>query len=235
MNYQLGIAAIAATFFAVPAFSAGVTGGDIGLSYSAFTEDTDFAKTSLAGSLEFGMNRQFAVQGDLGYHGFHFIDESATTIGLHGIYHLSDESSLGLFVGQERFMGESQDFYGVEFGHEFQNFDVELYVGEGESAGDTGTAYGFSGRYAANDVFGLGIAYDRIDLGVASANRIGLKGDLALGSNTVVTAEYGTVDGSIGGLSASEGYFGVGVRMAFGAERGATFDRRGIARLIPGL
>lgn len=227
--------ALGAILVTTPVSAFEATGGEVKLSYSAFTEDSDFSKTTLDGSVEFGFNRNFGIQADLGFHNLNFIDETGTNAALHALYHLNDQTSFGVFYGVDRILGESSDFYGIEVGQEGRNFDVEAYVGAGEDAGVSGTVAGLSGRYNINEAFALGLALHRVDIENLEVTRIGVTTDFTLTPGFAVLAEVGTVDASAFGYSDSDTYFEIGARWSFGAERGATFGKRGLLELLPGL
>lgn len=213
-----------------------VTGGEVELAYSAFTDDSDFAKTALQGAVELGFNQRFGMQIDLGLHGFNGISDTATNLTLHGLYHVSDQTSIGLFYGQERLDGESVSLLGFEAGQEAAKFDGEVFVAIGEEEDLTVRLMGLSGRYAVSDKFGLGGSLQRADLeGGLDITRLGVKADMALGQSTSAFIEVGSLSGSIDGSSGSETFVGIGADLKFGAARGATFGKRGLFQMIPGL
>ncbi len=230
--------ALAAALLCAPAISqaAEVTGGEISLGYSAMTEDSDFNTTSLEGALELGFTQTIAAQLDLGYHKYGLVDDHATNVTLHGIYHFSDTTSTGLFYGRESVDGSDADFYGIEAGHEYEDFDVEGYVGYGKESGISATVVGLSGAYAFNDSVSLGMSFDNVDFqGGLSARRFGVKGSYDFGTGAAAYAEVGEARLDVGGLSISDTFVGIGATFAFGADRGATFGKRGLAHLVPGL
>ena len=212
------------------------TGGSIDLNYSAFTEDNDFATTALTGAVEFGFNRNFGVQFDLGTFAYDFVDESGTNAALHAIYHINETSSLGAFYGRDEIDGEGVDFYGVEIGQEFQDFGVEAYIGAGDDSGVSATVFGLTGLYEFDQGFGLGASWERMDFnGDLDLTRFAVKADFAVGSNVDLYAEFGSFSADGFGVSGSENFFGIGAKFNFGASRGATFEDRGMLKLIPGL
>lgn len=225
----------AALLFTAPAAAFEVTGGEVQLAYSAFWENTDASKAVLEGAVEFGFNRNFGVQLDLGFHNLNLAEETGTNGVLHAIFHLSDRTSVGAFYGMDRLLGESIDFYGLELGQEGRNFDFEAYVGLGEEAGGSGTVVGLSGRYNVNEAFSFGLALHRVDIEDSDATRIGITSEYAMTPGFALAAEFGTVDATLFGTSDSEAYFEVGATWRFGAERGATFGKRGLLELLPGL
>ena len=227
------IAALSAAVFAQSATAGEVTGGAIGLDYSAFSEDGagSVDKQTLWGSIEYGFSRAFSVQGDLALSKFGATDLDARNITLHGIYHIDDETSLGAFIGHDSVESEGLTFYGAEVGGEFGALDVESYVAYGEGDTDNSTLFGLSGMYNASETFGFGMNYDLVDSDEDDISTIALTSEYRM-ERFVLSAEIGQAD--VDG-SGSASYFGLGARMTFGAERGTTFSRRGVVDFVPGL
>jgi hypothetical protein len=219
----------------LPAFAQEVTGGALAFSHSAFLDDTSLSKTGIDGQVEVGFGRHVAFQVDLGFNRLNFVDETTSNLTLHSIYHVTEETSLGLFVGADRVAGQSLDFVGFEVGQEAASFDIEAYVGYGEDSGISGTIGGFSGRYAVSDSFGVGGAIEHGDIGGLNVTRLALQGDYAVAPQLALTAEIGTLHGSGFGGSGSEAFVGLGGKFTFGADGDATFGKRGLINLIPGL
>lgn len=233
MSKSFIAAALAAALISHPVLAGEVTGGSIGIDYSAFTEDSygTIDKTSLSGSLEYGFDRNVAVQGDLALTKFGLSEFDANNVTLHGIYHIDEATSLGAFIGRDTVESEGLTFYGLEAGHEVGQFAGETYIAYGEESGVDGTIFGLSGLYKANDALGLGMSYDRLDIEDADAHRVALEAEYRMQS-VVLTAQLGQAEIEDTG---SETFFGIGARMTFGAERGATFGKRGLIELLPGL
>jgi len=233
MNTLSFVAAISAAIFAQSALAGEVTGGAIGLDYSAFSEDSagTVDKQTLWGSVEYGFARDFSVQGDLAFAKFGATDLDASNVTLHGIYHLDDATSFGAFIGRDKLESEGLTFYGVEAGREFGTFDGEAYLGYAEDEGDSGTLFGLSGMYNATESFGFGMDYDRLDVEGSDITTVALTTEYRM-DRLVLSAEIGQAD--LDGFG-SESYFGLGARMTFGADRGTTFNRRGVVNFIPGL
>ena len=158
-----------------------------------------------------------------------------TNLGLHGLYHVSDATSFGLFVGQEELDGETLDFYGLEFGHEMAQFEVEGYLSQVDAEGEDANGLGLMGRFAVTPQVGLSASADRLDLDGLDLTRWGLMVDYAPVDNFSLYAEIGTLDASISGASDSETFIGLGAKISFGAARGATFGDRGVFKYLPGL
>lgn len=222
------------------AFSAGIATaqefkGDLTLGYSAFTEETDVNRLSADGAFEFGLSDQASMQLDVGFYGFGFSSFEGVNMVLHGIYDVNPTGSAGVFLGFEEVEGDSINFYGLEYGQSFGTGGFEAYLAQGEEAGVTGTVIGVEGTFALSDSVGLGLKLDNADFdGVLDVTRFGVKGIYALGQGSSVYAEVGTVRADVFGFSESEGFVGVGLSFAMGGEE-ATFGRRGLLNLIPGL
>jgi hypothetical protein len=213
-----------------------VTGGDVSIGHSVFIDDTDIARSSLEGSVELGFGRSFGLQIDAGVHRFNFAGEDTTTLTVHGIYRLGDSTSAGLFIGTDELNDENTTFVGAEVGHEFGRAGVEGYFSIANESGSAGDTIGLSGKFQATDTINVGASLDRVDLGGSDdITRFGLRGDLAVGQQTGLYAEVGSLSADVGGASDSEAFVGVGATFSFGANQGATFDRRGLSRILPGL
>lgn len=239
MNFRVAVVSIGALgVVACQASAVEVTGGNITLGYSSFTEDTSFSALVLKGSVELGFSKSFAVQADLGGFGYNFINETGTNFGLHGIYHLNETTSFGAYISSDSILGDSNEVYGVEAGFGSNGFDIEGYFGKTEFSGTDASTFGVLAHYTFEGNFGIGASVDRLDINVSglALTRYGLKADYML-ENTAIYAEIGSLAADIGefSLSGSERYVGVGIEFNLGAKRGATFSDRGFLKMIPGL
>ncbi|WP_226778966.1 porin [Oceaniglobus trochenteri] len=215
--------------------AAELTGGDVTLGYSAFTKDADFRALSLEGAVEFGITPQFGVEVDLAYRDFGVSDENGSNLTLHGIYHLNDDTALGLFYGRDWVSGEHADYLGLEARSTFDAFRVEGYAAHGDSEGEKATFAGLSGGYALNDAFSIETSIDYVSFeDGASLRRVGLRGEYAFAPRVSAYAEVGSVRVADQGFSDSETFVGVGASFALGDKKGATFGSRGILKITPG-
>ena len=212
-----------------------VTGGSVGLSYSAFTEDTDFNRLGLEGSMELGLSRNFGLQLDAAYHDFGFFDIDSTLLGLHGIYHMDEATSFGVFYTRESAEGEDADMLGVELGHEVRDWDFEGYIGSIDTSAGNAMFGGIQARYETGEGLGITASYDRGDEDDSDVSRFAVRLDRDVSPTTNLFLEVGTANVDAGTIDVSEPFVGLGGKIAFGAARGATFEQRGLARLIPGL
>ena len=227
-------AAAVSTGLAAGAATAQDFKGDITLGYSAFTEDTSVNRLSAEGAFEFGISDRASVQLDLGLYAFGATETQGSNLVLHGIYDVSPQASAGLFLGIDDIEGASADFYGVEFGQSFGAGGFEAYIARGEDSGVTGTVIGVEGKFALSEQFGLGLKLDNADFdGMVDVTRVGVKGIYALGQGSSMFAEVGSLRADAFGASGSESFVGVGLSFDMGTE--ATFGRRGLIGLLPGL
>ena len=245
MNYSLGMTLFAASaVLASPSIAFEFTGGEVSLDYSAYIDDIageDLNKTSLEGAVEFGFNRNFAMQVDLGFQNFGFIDESGYNPAVHGIYHLTDDTSFGLFLGHDDISSIDADYFGLQAGYESAGFEVEAYWSTGDvSEASLGSAdvniFGLAGAVDIAPNFQLTGGINRADFdGGISASQFEVGVRYAASDNFILRASIGSAKEDAFGTSVSENFFTIGGEITFGAERGATFGQRGLLRLFPGL
>ncbi len=225
----------AAILYAQSAQAVEVTGGSIGLSYSAFTEDTDISRFGIEGSVEVGFNRNISLQFDIGHDKLNATGVDSTTLGLHGIYHVDDQTSLGAFYTREDISGSDVDIVGIEGGFDTGQMEYDAYMANADSVIGNGTLLGIAGRYEFANGLGLSGAYDSLDVSVVDLSKITVKLDRDVAENANLFLEVGTGKANVVGITGSEFFVGVGGKITFGADRGATFERRGVAKLLPGF
>ncbi len=214
--------------------AAEVTGGTLGLSYSAFTRDTSVNRLGIEGSVEVAFSDALAVQGDLGHQAFNIVGDGATSVGVHGIVHLNANAALGAFYTYEDVPGSNIDVIGVEGSLATGQWEHEGYLGRFDDGTFDGTTFGVSSRYAFGNSMGLTASYDRADQAGADIYRVGLKLDHAVTQDVTLYVEAGSAGARAGGLSGSEAFVGLGGSFAFGQGGGATFKPRNLTRLLPG-
>lgn len=208
-----------------------LNGGEAGLEYSSFLHGGDGDKMSAKTSLELGFSPQFAVQGDLSLSKGGVTKIDGTSLGLHGIYNLGPDVSLGAFLGRDWLDDGDATFYGVEAGGAMNRIRGEGYLSRVKGDGDYGTQFGLRGDYAAMENVSVGARFDTLDLDDADTTRLSLTSGISM-ETFELTGEIGRahVEGSD-----SETFVGVGAKMTFGAKRGATFNPRGLLEVLPGF
>ncbi|MDO8882552.1 MAG: hypothetical protein U0934_12820 [Pseudotabrizicola sp.] len=233
MKHTLSLA-LAGLFCASAVQAFEVTGGSLSLGYSSFigsSPATDVNKLSLGSSMEFGLSQQFSVQGDFALTKFNATNLDNTNFGLHAIFHVNESTSVGAFIGRDRIEHENLNYFGVEVGHQAGAFGTEAFLTIAKDGGSNGTVIGVKGEYSLTDSAMLGARFDLLNVDGADAAKFAIIGEVAALPGLNLTGELGQA--RIDGIG-SEAYVGVGVKVNFGAKRGATFDRRSIIDLLPG-
>ena len=227
-----GVFALSALPFAAQAEFAG---GRVGVSHSFLTSETDFAKSSIDGQIEWTFGSRFLIQTDLGYSGLHALDENALNMTNHLGMSFGDGSAVGLFYGWDKIEG-SEDFWGAEYARTLGAAQVEAYLGAVDEPGSNGTIAGIAARIPVADAFGMGVSVDHISShGVADATRFGIGADYMLGSATMLKGEIGRMSADDSAASIDETYLKLGVDFKFGPNGGTTFGTRSLFNALPGL
>lgn len=233
MKHSL-ILALAGLSCATAAQAFEVTGGSLSLGYSSFvggSDATDVNKLSLGSSMELGLSHQFALQGDFSLTQFDATNTDNLNFGLHAIVHANESTSVGAYVGRDRFEGQNLNYFGFEVGHQAGMIDTQGYVTFAKDGGSDGTVIGVKGDYAFTDTAMIGARFDNLNVDGADASRLSVTGEMEALPGVTLTGELGRARvESLG----SETFVGVGVKVNFGEKRGTTFDRRSILDLLPG-
>lgn len=212
------------------AAQAEMTGGQVKLSQSGFTDDFSVAKTNISGSVELAFGPQFGMQIDLGVNLLNFADETATNFVTHGTYKLGDTTALGAFYGMDAVNGGRTDVYGFEAAQNFGTGGVQGYLGHAEDGNGSGTVLGVSGGMVMGNGVGLGASLDRGTFDDFSLTRYGVRGSFGLGESSKMFAELGALNTDDG----SETYAKIGATYNFGANSGLMFGDRSLFNLLPG-
>lgn len=166
------------------------------------------------------------ISADLSGYSFNSTEDNGTSLTLHGIYHLSDSASAGVFVGADSANGTGNPVYGIEAGSEILEGHVEGYVGLLDSD-NAATLFGISGEY---DVINGFAAIGSFDLSSSDdgdgVNRFAIGTEYTMVNGPLFFAEVGQTNLDTSGVSSSATFIGVGAKVAFGAGRGTTFGPR---------
>ncbi|MFT4699706.1 MAG: hypothetical protein ACI90E_000372 [Yoonia sp.] len=229
--------ALAAAIMAVTSPAAAqVTGGSLGIEYSAPTDGGDFGGTTYSGSLEYAFNRNFALSFDISGYRLDNISTNASSVTVHGIYNLDEMTSFGVFYGADSVdSADAQALYGVEAGTEFGDADVEAFLGQLEGVSDDALVYGFDANYAFSNGFSATGSGGFTDVDDRSLSRIAIGGQYEIFGGPQFYAEIGNVSAKTGGVEADQTFVGLGARIAFGADRGTTFKQRSLFEILPGF
>ena len=234
MSKNIFIAAAVLAVMGSGAMAQGINGGSIGVEVTQPTDFDDFVGTNYFGAIEYGITRQFAVSADLSSYRFDSLNQDATSATLHGVYHLSDMASVGVFYGQDKREGEDRiNIYGLEGGTEFMGGQVEAYVGMADNDADT-MILGLDGTYAFNEAIsfkGGAALQDSGDDG--SDTMITLGAEYTISGGPSLYAELGNVTSDDGVSDSNDTFIGLGARINFGSARGTTFGQRSIFEAQP--
>ncbi len=148
----------------VPAMAQDISGASVTGKYKSFTEDdVDIEVTSLFAGIEVGLAPSFAIGGNLATFNFANVDDSVFNATIHGMYMLSPDSAIGLFVAQDSQGDDEGTLYGIEGGGGSANTQYEAYYGVVDSD-DFGTndlsIAGFNFMFNVGGGFSLGIDYE---------------------------------------------------------------------------
>jgi len=150
MTHRTAIAAAVLAVFAQPALAQGITGGQLGIEYMAPVDGSDFGGTSYNAAIEYAISRQFSVSADFSSYSRDTFETDPTSLTLHGIYHMDDNVSLGVFVAQDRQVDGDLSLYGLEGGTEFMGGEVSGYAAMIDGDND-GSMFGLDGAYGWRD------------------------------------------------------------------------------------
>lgn len=234
MTSKIYITVAAAVLACGPAWAQQFTGGQLSITYEAPSDGGDFGGTTYSAGGEYAINRDFSVAADVSGYRLDNIDTDASSVTLHGIYHLSDTASAGLFIGQDYANDDTANVYGIEGGTEFMGGDVGGFFGRVDGDNDA-TIFGVDGSYALRNGFSLignaGIA----STDTTDTRRYAVGAEYQLSTGLEFYAELGKVTAEVGSLSDDQTYIGVGATIAFGSGRGTTFDQRSLFEILPGF
>ena len=231
-------AAIAAALLmaaSTPALAQGITGGQLGIEYAAPVDGSDFGGTTYSGGLEYGINRQFSVAVDASGYLPDNLDTDFSSLTLHGIYHLSDEASVGVFAGRDSVEDASANLYGIEGGMELMGGTVEGYIGQVDGDIDDATLFGLSGVYDLRPNISVIGNLDVANTDDTTLSQAAVGAQYQLDGGPAFYAKIGNVTAEFAGDDESQAFIGIGATIAFGAERGTTFDQRSLFEVVPGF
>ncbi|MEO9862353.1 MAG: hypothetical protein ABJO29_08350 [Yoonia sp.] len=205
---------------ASPVFAQQFTGGELGFEYNQFVDDGSLDGTNYHAGVEMTFDRSFAIGANIQDLGFTGRDTSLT---LHGIYHLNETSSLGVFVASD---GDDNNSFGFEGGTEFLRGDIGGYIGQVEISDQSALIFGLSSNTPIGANFSVFSDFDMVaeDAVAVSTQELGIEYSIAGGAD--IFAQVGQAEVFTDFGNASETYVGIGARIQFGAARGTTFEAR---------
>ena len=231
MFIKTAIPAVVFIAMAHGAFAQSFTGGELTIDAYGFSDGDDPSAVNYSGALEYAINRNFSVSADLSIYDFSLFEDNINNAALHGIYHVNDVTSVGVFFGSEESNDDRASFFGLEGGYETAAVEVEAYFAVYDDDGNSNVlgldgAYQFNDNISAIGTFGYG------DVGDLDIRRYSAGAEYTFDNGPAVYAELGRIDAG----DVDSNFIGIGASIAFGAERGTTFDRRGIFETLnPGF
>ncbi len=225
MFYKAAIAAAAIAVASTPVFAQSFTGGELGIEYNTFVDDFDIDGVSYNGAVEFGINRNIGFgldvdKFDIGEGG------SDPRVTLHGIYHLSNQASVGAFYSESPGVDVNNASFGIEGGTALFGGDVGGYIGSQEVGDEDVLIFGLDSKTPVFSQFSVFTDFDLVgnnDI-AAATSELGVSYQMQNGPEFY--GQYGRLSAATGGGSVSTDYIGIGARITFGAHRGTTFEGR---------
>jgi hypothetical protein len=178
--------------------------------------DASFALSFGSGiGMQFGLKNAHYTPGSDGSFGYE----------LHGTYGVSDNLTLGVFVGEEKFSSIYQ-YYGIEADYSTDVFSINSAVSRYEGPGYEATQIVFDGGYSINGRFGLLAGYHKDNLASGDTSYTYLGASYAAVEGVNLTAKYGVLDQ---GTSVEVLTLGI----AYTLGEGVTFGNRSYTETFP--
>ena len=217
----------------LPAIGQGVTGGTLGVELNAPTDFSDLGGTTYFGSLEYQVTPDISVAANVSSYRFDNLGSDASNATVHGIYKLDDETSVGLFFGQDFSETSDSDLYGIQGTTWLGGSQVEGYLGRVDGQTDEITILGFDGQYDIRSDFSVTGSAALGDYAAGSARTISIGASYTIADGPDLYAEIGNVSVAENGLSTSDTFIGVGAQINFGGQKDTTFGRRSFFEILP--
>lgn len=216
------------------AASAQVTGGYLGAEVLSYNEDGIDASVSYSGGLEYAFNRNWSIAANLEGFDQGLLSNAGGNLTLHVMYHLNEEATIGLFRGADALDGDvtatGQGLTGIEAGYEIGKIEGEGFfaIYDDEEGADYieelsgATLVGASGEYAITDQISATAAFGFLSSDTEDASSFSAGASYTFVAGPSLYAEVGQT--SVGDEDST--FIGIGANVAFGADRGTTFDIR---------
>lgn len=243
MSYKILTSAALVLAAATPAFAQEIAGASVGAIYtSVLDSDVDSDLSSLKAGIELALPGPFSLGGNIATFNDSAIDDTGFNATLHGMYMLSADASVGLFLSRDTEGDFDYDTWGVEGGGAVRGTSFEAYYGviDGLTSDpdiDTSMA-GVSVAFAAGRDFAITLGYDSVTASSgtvsSSVGTTTLGGAYQFAGGPSIFAEFGQVSLSIdtgGAVFVSEDpveFISLGVEMNFGRSSGNMLGNRSI-------
>jgi hypothetical protein len=230
MTRHILIAGALLSGLAQTALAQGFEGAQITLETLAYSNDGSFGATSYEGGLQFGLWRNFGIEGDLAYYGNDAFGLDGRNATGHLIYGINPISNAGLFFAQDSSDGTTASLYGLEGMAAFGGTQIEGYLGKVDGDLADGTIFGADGFVTLGRAVSLTASYDQVELD-GSYNRFGLGAQYQLAVGPLLYAEAGKISGN----ATDDNFLSLGVTLAIGPNQGTTFQPRSVFNVLQGF
>ena len=243
MSYKTFTTAALILAAATPTFAQEIAGASVGAFYTApLDNDVDSDLFSLKAGIELALPGSFSLGGNIATFNDSEADDTGFNATLHGMYMVSPDATVGMFVSRDTEGDFDYDTWGVEGGGAVRGTSFEAYYGviDGlvtDPGIDTSMA-GASVAFAAGQNFAITVGFDSVtatDGTVSSSiSATTLGGSYQFAGGPSVFAEIGQVSLSVDTGSAvfvSEDpaeFISLGVEMNFGRNSGNLLGNRSI-------
>ncbi|MCX7300085.1 MAG: hypothetical protein NTX73_06845 [Rhodobacterales bacterium] len=215
---------------AVSVQAQGFEGAQITLETLGYSNDGDFGATSYEGGIQFGLWRNFGVEGDLAYYGNSVFGVDGRNATGHLIYGINPISNAGLFFAQDSSDGTQAGLYGIEGMAAFGGTQIEGYLGAVQGDLSDGSVFGAEGTITVGRAISLSASYDQVEL-EGSYNRFGIGAQYQMAVGPLLYAEAGTITGN----ATDDNFVALGVTLAIGPNQGTTFQPRSLFNVLQGF
>lgn len=173
------------------------------------------------------MTPQLSFAADVTSFDFPEFGETATNVTLHGIYAVSPDVKLGVWVGRDELESIESEQYGIEAAYQMNPMSVQGYIGTGEVQATDMTYFGVAGEYGLGNGFAVIGSFDllSIDDPDIQTTKLELGGSYAFGTGPSAFIAIGNHQYEQGGTTqVDENYFTIGASFDFGPQGGTTFN-----------
>ena len=235
MSHKVILGIVAGCLATTSALAQDAVNGTVKGTFHSFDEANLY---SLEAGADMAINRNFALGGGAGFYGGDEFDDTGFNLTARGMYMISPNTAIGLFVAYDSADDFDSTAFGAEIGYQSRGGSFEAYYGAIEGSDDpSGIDRGYGGfafEFAVSPNFYLTAdsQAQAITDGTTTAKigtaSIGARYQFAQGPS--IFAEFGRIrqEIEIGSVSDSdeEDFIGVGADFTFGRNAGTILSNR---------
>ena len=237
MSHKVILGIVAGCLATTSALAQDAVNGTVKGTFHSFDEANLY---SLEAGADMAINRNFALGGGAGFYGGDEVDDTGVNLTARGMYMISPNTAIGLFVAYDSIGDDDATAFGAEVGYMSRGGSFEAYYGAIDSSdqpSDVDRGYGgFAFEFAVAPNFYLTAdsqaqaITDGSSTAVIGTASIGARYQFAQGPS--IFAEFGRLrlETDIGSVvtSAEEEFIGIGADFSFGGKSGPMFSNRAI-------